>query len=292
MITFSLALALFVFYTLVGSGLLAWLTPKKGPLFPLQFLWLAPVLGMAITALAVSMPSYYGLTVRTIAPWVALLLGGGALVGLLWRRPGWPGARHGWAAAIVLLAWVFAFWPAWLWDLNWVAFFNGDMVHFCAIADRLIDGPFWAQPSVEALSGFDLALRKTFHHTMGNDRFASEELLAFVAVLSGRPPLSIYMSVLLAAYGTQLMALMALVARRDSLQRQAYLAAAILAVAPMSLFGLYSQLLPQCGGLALLLAAFAVLRPNRRRWAWVAGPSCRRSCSPRWRSFIPRLVLT
>ncbi|MBL9200558.1 MAG: hypothetical protein JNL39_08630 [Opitutaceae bacterium] len=265
MLALALSLAFLLFLAAVGRAILALCGWRSGVL---RAWLLAPALGLAVAVLAIMVLNQAGLPVRAFA-W-PLLLGLAAVSAavFLWRRPALP-LRALWpffAVAVLSLLWTG--WPMARFGFGWLSYVNDDYVNYCLAAERFKDFAFWRVPTTEELAGRDIAQYYWFMHVPGLMRFGSEIVLAWVSALTGVKSLGIFMPVIIGLGLIQLFATAALVLHRGRWRRRALFAMALLAASPLFMLGSLYQLIAQVGGLALMLAATAVLtsRMPARRW--------------------------
>jgi hypothetical protein len=219
---------------------------------------LAPACGLAVQILTATVGNQLGWPVKAIA-WpltAALVL---AALGILWwRRPALP-----WRAmlpfalcALGFLLW--AGWPGFRYGFNWVSYVNDDFTNYVQSAQRVQDFGFFRVPTIAELSGTDYPQYFWYTHALALMRFASEHVIAWVAAATGKQALQIFMPVILALAGAQLLAAAGLVLHHGRWRRQALLTAVLLAVSPLFMFGALYQLIAQVGGLALMLCTLAL----------------------------------
>src|SRR5690606_36417036 len=108
-----------------------------------------------------------------------------------------------------------------------------------------------------------------FMHVTGLMRLGSEIVLAWVSALTGIKALGIFMPVIIAFGLIQLFSAAALVLHHGRWRSRALVSVVLLALSPLFMLGTLYQLIAQVGGLALALAATALLTtrlpPTRRR---------------------------
>ncbi|MBL9189290.1 MAG: hypothetical protein JNK23_17540 [Opitutaceae bacterium] len=265
MLALALSLAFLLFLAATGRATLALCGWRSGVL---RAWLLAPAVGLAVAVLAIMALSQAGLPVRTFAWPLALGL---ALVSALifwWRRPALP-ARALWPfLAIAVFSLLWTGWPMLRFGFGWLSYVNDDYVNYCLAAERFKDFSFWRVPTPEELAGRDIAQYYWFMHVPGLMRFGSEIILAWVSALTGVKSLGIFMPVIIGLGLIQLFSTAALVLHRGRWRRRALVAMALLAASPLFMLGSLYQLIAQVGGLALLLAATALItaRLPSRRW--------------------------
>jgi hypothetical protein len=249
-----LSFAFFLFVAFIGRATLA-LACWRGGL--LRAWLLAPATGLAVLVLGTMVFNQWGLPIRAFAWPLTLGLLAAATGIFLWRRPVFPTRALLPFVAVALLSLVWTGWP--MLRFNFV---NDDYVNYCLAADRFKDFPFWRVPTMEELAGTDISQYYWFMHVPGLMRFGSEHVVAWMSALSGVKTLGIFMPVIVGLGLIQLFAAAALVLHRGRWRRRALITIALLAVSPLFMLGTLYQLIAQVGGLALLLAATAVLTGN------------------------------
>jgi hypothetical protein len=262
----ALSFAFFVFLALVGRATLALVGWRGG----LLRAWLiAPAMGLAVLGLSTMVLNQWGLPIRAFA-WPLTLGWLAAAVGIfVWRRPVFPTRALLPFLAVAVFSLLWTGWPMLRFGFGWLSYVNDDYVNYCLAADRFKDFPFWRVPTMEELAGSDISQYYWFMHVPGLMRFGSEHVVAWVSALTGVKSLGVFMPVIVGLGLIQLFAAGALVLHRGRWRRRALIATALLAVSPLFMLGTLYQLIAQVGGLALLIAATAVLTgqlpPTRRR---------------------------
>jgi len=271
MLPLGLSLLLLGFWALVGQGLLAGVRARLGAL---RSWLLAPACGLAVQVLLVAIGNQMGWPVQDFARPLAVALLAAAVAVLWWRRPEFPGrALLPFAgAAILFLLW--AGWPAFRYGFNWISYVNDDFTNYVQSAQRMQHFGYFRVPTLAELSGTDYPQYFWFAHVLALMRFGSEHAIAFAAALTGKEPLRVFMPVILALGGMQILAAAALVLHHGRWRRQAQLTAFLLAASPLFIFGALYQLIAQVGGLGLMLATIALftapIRSGRSRWRLVS----------------------
>jgi hypothetical protein len=255
-----LSLFLFGYFALLGRSVMVALKYEA----PVLRGWLAaPTVGLAVVTLAVMVLNQAGWPIRDFA---LPLLAGGLLFSAAicaWRRPCLPVRALLPFAAVLLLALLYAAWPALLTGFNWVAQANDDMANYCLGAQRMLNHGFFRAPTEAELAGLDYSQYYWFMHVVSLIRFGSEMLLAWVAGWSGHTPLQVFMPLIVSLSLVQVSATAALVLVAGAQRRRALVAAALLALSPLFLLSVYLQLIAQVGGVALLLGFCALACPTR-----------------------------
>ncbi len=256
MLTLLLAAALFIFFWLVGAAVIA-LTQTTRP--SLMSWLLAPVVGFSLVTVLVLLLNQGGIPVGVFAPYVTLLLLMFAAI-VLWYRKKWSPIREllpfiGIAAFFLL----YVGWPALLLGAEWLGYANDDMGGYCLAALRVLDHGFYAIPTIGELAGTDYSQYLWFIHVPRLIRPGSELVLAWVSGTSGLNPVESFMPTILCFGLLQLWALASLVLQNVSDRRLAILGMGLLTISPLFVVGIFSQLMAQAAGIALLLASLSIL---------------------------------
>jgi hypothetical protein len=250
MVAVLYALLLFLFLMLLGKAVMEAISFP----FPILRGWLlAPAVGLAVVVLLTLNLNQTGLTVRAFAAplTVALVAFMGAV--FWWKRPIFPGEQLAPFFGAALFSLLYTCWPMFLYGFRWHGYMNGDMSLYCLGATRVMHHGFYEIPTLEELNGTDYSQYMWFHAAVAGYRCGSDMFLAWFASLTHDTPLRISMSALGAASMAQLWCAAALVLTRSAYRRLALVTALLVAASPFYILGVMAQLLPQVGGLALLL---------------------------------------
>lgn len=264
MLPFLLIIALFVFLTVIGRAVISLLRPRLGVLWG----WfLAPTAGLALLIVLMTRLNIWGIPVKTFGPWLAggLLLGSAAV--LWWRRPVFPWRQLRPFALLVLLFTVYAGWPMFRFGFDWISYGNDDMANYCLAADRFLHHGYYDLPQQTELEGRDYGQHYWFMHSLQQIRPGSELMLAFASSLTGLNPHEVFMPVIIMFSMLQICAMGAVAMFRGRYRKIALLAFLLFATSPLFGLGTLYQLIAQQGGIAILLAACAVLL-NIRECTW------------------------
>jgi len=260
MIPFLLILALFVFLTAVGAAVVSLFRPRLGVLWG----WfLSPTVGLALLVVIMTRLNIWGIPVKTFGPW---LVGGLAVfaVGVLWwRRPVFPWRQLRPFALVTLLFVVYAGWPMFRFGFNWISYGNDDMANYCLAADRFLNHGYYDLPEQTQLEGRDYPQHYWFMHGLQQIRPGSELVLAFVCSVTRLTPHEVFMPAILMFSMLQIWAMGAVAMFRGRYRKIALLAFFLFATSPLFGLGTLYQLIAQVGGIAILLAALAVLLHTR-----------------------------
>ena len=270
MLALSLSLLLFMFWTAVGQAFQSALKLRLGVL---RSWLLAPGIGIAVMAIPLMIGSQAGLPIGAFARplTVVMVLATGVA---FFVRP----ARLPWRALApfvlaVLFSLVWTAWPALKLGFHWVSFVNDDFLNYSLAAERFRDFGFYRVPLHAELGGRDYAQYYWFMHAVQLMRFGSEHALAWLAAVTGRPALQIFMPAIVAFGMAQIFAAAGLVLYSGRCRRQAGWTALLLSFSPMFVFGSLYQLIAQVAGMCLLITLIALLTARyatRRRLRMLA----------------------
>ncbi|MFZ5494456.1 MAG: hypothetical protein ACOZE5_03845 [Verrucomicrobiota bacterium] len=264
MLPFLLILSLFVFLTVVGRAVISLLRPRLGILWG----WfLSPAAGLALLIVVMTRLNIWGLPVKTFGPWLAAGLLAASAAVLWWRRPVFPWRQLRPFALLVLLFVVYAGWPMFRFGFDWISYGNDDMANYCLAADRFLHHGYYDLPQQTELEGRDYAQHYWFMHSLQQIRPGSELVLAFASSVTGLNPHEVFMPVIIMFSMIQITAMGAVAMFRGRYRKIALLAFLLFATSPLFGLGTLYQLIAQQGGIAILLAACAVLL-NTRECTW------------------------
>lgn len=255
-----LIIALFLFFTVVGHGVISLLRPRLGILWG----WfLSPTVGMALTLVIMTRLNIWGIPVKTFGPWLAVGLLVFSAAVMWWRRPVFPWRQLRPFALLTLLFVVYAGWPMFRFGFNWISYANDDMANYCLAADRFLDHGYYHLPEQTELRGRDYTEHYWFMHGLQQIRPGSEEILAFAASVTGLDTREVFMPVIFTFSLLQICAMGAVAMFRGRYRKIALLAFFLFATSPLFGLGTLYQLIAQVGGIAILLAACSVLLTTR-----------------------------
>ncbi|MGH7943457.1 MAG: hypothetical protein ACREF9_00380 [Opitutaceae bacterium] len=252
----ALSFAIFLFAALLGRATLAACRWRGGVV---RAWLLAPATGLAVIVLTVMVLNQAGMPVGRFARPLMLVLALATSVILFWRRPIFPVRALLPFVAVAAASLLWTGWPMLRFGFSWLSYVNDDFVNYCFAAERFKEFSFWRPPTMEELGGRDVAQYYWFMHVPGLMRFGSEILLAWISALTGVKALGIFMPVIVALGMIQISSAAALVLHRGRWRRRALVSALLLAASPLFMLGTLYQLIAQVGGLALALAATALL---------------------------------
>jgi len=256
MLSFLLTLTLFLFWTGIGRAILAVFACRLGIL---KSWLLSPALGFATLGLGIMVLNQSGLPVKSFAWALTLTLGFLASLGFLFKRPLVPFKVMMPFVGTALFSLVWTAWPALKFNFSWMSIVNDDFTNYCLAAERFKDFGFYRLPTSAELLGKDYSHYYWFMHVIGLMRFGAEHMLAWVASLTQRPALEIFMPTIMAFTLTQLFSIAALVLHSGKSRKVALWTMVVLAISPMFLFASIYQLIAQVSGLSLLFCLVALL---------------------------------
>jgi len=263
MIAVALTFGIVACWGIVGYALTSFLLPRRAAL---SNLLLAPSLGMGTLELAAHIGLRCGSPVGPIAHaivFTALLL---ALAVLLVRRPPIP-LRQAWPFGLILLVAVpLTAWPMFRWGGDWIANANEDMSNYCLAGTGYREHGFLSLPIEEYLSGQNLTHGVWFLYSdhVGH-RPGCEMSLAMTSEIASLPVPMIFMPVIIASHLALICATGFLTCRLAEGRKVALISCGLMAISPLSTYGVAQQLIAQVGGLALLVVTTGLFfRPARR----------------------------
>lgn len=263
----------FVYWLLVGLGLVRWARPLPTP----QLVLLAPALGASAVVVVAATLSRLGLPLGAVALPASALLLTAALGG--WVRSAGRPAGLGTALracvpflapAAVAVALVAG--PLWRYGFGWMSYANGDMVFYASSAWRLLHHGFYAAPDwVQVALGRESGSVAAWSLMVRGHRAGSELLLAVLSGVTGLSPDRAYMPLMVAGHVMLISAGSALVYTTPARRWAALATGGLCALSPALTYGLVNQLLAQVLGLTFLIAGVVFVLPsgdllNERPW--------------------------
>ena len=266
MLAFALTVALFGYWGILGSALLAVLGTDRRSC---QRLLVAPAVGIAVVLL----PTFWlnraaGVPVGRFGSALALGLLLASLAVLAWRRPLMPFQRVAAFGPPILLAGLLTGRPMLAVGFDWLSYANDDMANYTLLAQRVLTRGLLAPPDLATVAqGLDHPGLYSTYHMLGV-RPGPELLLAGVVAVTGLNPHQAFMPCIVAFHLALVGALCALVYQTRRHRPAALVTGWLVAVNALASLGVLFQLLAQVLGLALLSALTAtVLQP-----AWSRRP--------------------
>src|SRR5450755_260721 len=195
---FLFALALFVFWGLIGFATISVFSPR---LRLIQGVLISPSIGVAVTILPVFFINRAGLPVKDFGGILLPILAAFAVLAVVIKRPIFPAKRCVPPFGIVVAALLLAARPMFSYSFDWVSFSNDDMANYCLGAQRFLNSGYFDTPNLaNLLAGKDYSQAYWFMHVAGGARSGSELMLAVVWALSGLNAHQIFMPVIMALH--------------------------------------------------------------------------------------------
>jgi hypothetical protein len=258
-----LCAGLFAFWLALGYAVTSICLPRRRSL---HHLLLAPAVGLATTVLGTFLLNRAGCPVARFGwPLTAgLLVVTG--VALWYRRPGFPARRYAPFAAVFIAALLLTGRPFLEFGFDWLSYCNDDMANYSLAASRVLRHGFYDFPTADDLfSGRDFSHYFWFFHVSGGIRCGAEMVVAWTSSLTGLTVHQAFMPVVVALQLVLVSSVGALAGLGRRPRRTAFWACTLAAMSSLLTYGVLYQLIAQVGGLALLCAAAALLRPTGRR---------------------------
>jgi len=256
MLTLGVIYCLFVFWTIIGQAILSLCTPRIGVL---RSWFLSPVVGLSFISISLMIGNQAGFPIADFAlelSFIVLLL---SIIVLYINRPKFPFIQILPFIGILIGATVWIAWPAFKLKFNWISFVTDDYANYCLAADRFKDFGFYRAPTAEELLGKDYSQYFWFMHVPSLIRFGAEHQLAWLSSITKLRSFSVFMPMIVALALVQISATSAIVIYKGRYRQIAILAAALLAISPMFMYGALYELIAQVGGLGLLVGLVAML---------------------------------
>jgi hypothetical protein len=260
MISLILVALLFAFLGFVGQAVISLFRPRLGILWS----WFAaPAVGLAVLLLICTRLNVWGIPMRSVGPWVTVVLLLASLGIFYWRRPVFPKRQLLPFILIGAAALLYVGWPALRFGFNWISYGNDDMANYCLAAERFLEHGYYDVPLQTDLEGRDYAQHYWFMHALQQIRPGSELTVAWIASLTGLKAHEAFMPAILMLSLMQLAAMGAVAIWKGRNRKLTLLAFFLLAISPLFSLGTLYQLIAQVGGLALLLAIGSLLFTTR-----------------------------
>jgi hypothetical protein len=262
------SVVLLLAWSLVGLAVLGALDPgHRG----VQRALISPAVGLSVLLLPTFVLSRVGLPVGEFALGLWAVTLALSVVRLALRRPPWPWRALLAPVAILMVAAGLVGWPMARFGFDWISFANDDMANYALAAQRFLQHGYRDLPDLATyLSGQNYSLAYWYMHVAAGARPGPELMLASLWGATGLNAHQIFMPTIVALHLALVAATGGLVASLPGLRRRrlgVILAMACIAVSPLTSLGALYQLIAQVGGLALTMAALALLcEPSRRHW--------------------------
>jgi hypothetical protein len=261
MLSFVLIILLFVYWTFIGRSILAVCINR---LSIVKAWLLSPSIGLALMVFLLMLVSQAGLTLSSVSLLLTISVFFIALILFLVYRPLFPFKPLFPFIGAFLLGLIIVAWPALKLNFRWISFVTDDYVNYCLAADRFKNFGFYRLPKVEELTGRDYTQYFWFMHVPAQVRFGAEHQIAWLSTLTGLRTLQVFMPLIIALGLVQISSLAALVMSKGRYFKTAIMAAFLLAISPMFVFGVVYQLIAQVGGIALMIALASLLTKTIR----------------------------
>ncbi len=262
-----LVLGLTLYLTIIGQAVINLIRPRLGVL---RSWFLSPTVGLVTLVLIVTRLSVWGIPVQAFGGrlFVGALVAAVAI--LAWRRPALPWRQLLPFVGIAVVYVLYVGWPALRFGFSWISYGNDDMANYVLAAERFLRHGYYELPLQTDLEGRDYSQHYWFMHALQQIRPGSELTIAWVAAITGLRSQQVFMPVILMLSLVQLFAMAAMALFRGRYRRLTLLAVFLLATSPLFGLGTLYQLIAQVGGMAIVLAAIAVLLSvERMTWRTV-----------------------
>ena len=262
MVAFLLAIAIFVYFLLLGITLSSFVDLKVRTS---QRYLLAPALGISVQLFGTFVTNRMGVPVRVSAPWFFAV---GLLLILKKRRQ----IQEFFTTSNLILSFavisgsLLITWPMFKFGFSWLSYANDDMTNYVLGAKRFYNHGFFDTPNFLQLNnGMDYSQAFYYFHAVEKTRPGSELLLSSISWLLYGDGLRIFMPLLLALNLSMMCAILAMSnAVRDSNRAKLVATLVVMSCLPLIGLGLLYQLIGQIGGLCLGIALIALYAEYKR----------------------------
>ncbi len=192
------------------------------------------------------------------APPAVIVLLAASICVLTWRRPSVPLTAAP-VLGMCLVVLLLTGWPMIHYGFRWIANANDDMANYVLSATELVHHGLLAHVDLAGLSNNSnyASLLSSLH--LAGARPGADITLAGLASLTGRPAYAVFMPLILALAMCTIAGTAALAMQATRRWWAAAVAAALLAVSPLTAYGALQEFLPQVWGLGLATALCALL---------------------------------
>ncbi len=266
MTAFAVSILLCTYFAIVGAALATALLTRRDLI---RGALIAPTFGVIATILPTYWLSRAGLPVASFALPLAAATFGCAVAFLAWRRPVFPWRHMVPYALVALGAFVATGWPLLDQGFAWVGNVNPDMTNYALTAARFVEQGFLQTPDAVAWTRQTDWSLYFISFQLSGARPGPDLLLAWTAVIVGRPTIAVYMPLLVALHVALIGAAAALVGTPQRYAR--LLTAILLACSAMLTLGVTLQLIGQVLGLAMLAVGATLLLSPFGRYRGSAG---------------------
>lgn len=259
----TLPLLYFLFLLVLGRAFFA---VTKVRMKGMAMWYLSPAMGLAVFGFIIGWQNQLGTPIRSFGMETVVVLSLASIGVLIWRKCQVPWKKLLAPMILTILFVGLAGYPSFRYGADWVSYLNNDYANYCVGATRLLNHGFFYAPTHEQVLSGDPSHGYWVMHVGFGTRPVTDFVLAAFSDASRISPREAYMPVILMFALLQAWALAGVVTIRSCSQRLAVPAMVFLFVTPLFVLGVYSQLLAQVGGLALMLLAYALLvKPTRDR---------------------------
>lgn len=263
LLSFLFPLAIFLYFCILGKSMMVLV---KFPGSSLRSWLISPTLGFSLQILIVSIINQAGYPVEKFGRWEATITSLLAIGILVWKKPSFNLRLLTPFIGAALIVLVYSGWPLMKLGLGWLSYCNDDMANYCLAAKRSLHHAFFQVPTLEELTGGDYSQCYWFIYVRNFSRYGCELLLASVSEVSGKNPLFVFMSTIVALGMTVPLGVAALVRSSHSKYKAMVLASWLVSLNPLFFLGVFYQLIAQVAGVALLCATAALLMQERFLW--------------------------
>ncbi|QIF00121.1 hypothetical protein [Roseimicrobium sp. ORNL1] len=258
-----LPLLYFLFLLVLGRAFFA---VTKVRMKGMALWYLSPAMGLAVFGFIIGWQNQIGTPIKSFGMETVVVLSLASIGVLIWKKCRVPWKKLTIPVILAVLFLGVAGYPSFRYGTDWVSYLNNDYANYCVGATRLLNHGFFDLPSQEQLLSGDPSHVYWVMHVGFGARPVTDFVLAAFSDVSRISPREAYMPVILMFALLQAWALAGVVSIRSRSQHLAIPAMVFLFLTPLFVLGVYSQLLAQVAGLALMLLAYALLvKPTRDR---------------------------
>lgn len=266
LIAFLLTLSLFTYFFIVGLGLLQ-VAPSS--LSGRDKLLVAPTVGVALVLVLVFALSRLGFPVKNFGMYLSGCIFALALAVIYKIRPSYCWERFKLLGGLAFFVVAVSSWPLLLYGLDWIGLANEDWANYALGAQRLFHNGYFDELDRAAFdNGSDYSQQFWFMQVRGH-RSGAELLLALCWASTGIEATKIFMP-LIVSLNLGLVFIAGALVRRDQWanKKSWVLVIMLLAVNPLTVWGVGQQLISQVTGLSLLILViiftFRIFSPKDR----------------------------
>lgn len=258
MMAWCLSLSIFLYFFVIGYATHILCDSKSDKVRAICF---SPAIGIAVLILLVFSFNRLGYSVHAFGTYLFYSLLCCSLV-VVWLKHVRISLPKVWPLIVILLgALLWTGYPLLMYGYDWVSYASDDMANYCLSALRFLNHGYRDVPTESLKAGLDYTESYWFMHVMFHSRAGSEEMLAFWWAVTDLNAHQLFMPVILALHMSLISATAGLVIEKDRIL-PGYIAAFLIAISPLSIFGVVQQLIGQVGGLTLLCSSIFYLYRN------------------------------